>query len=462
MEDDFSWEETTIDEKEQEQWDVLFEQIVKGNVIPVIGPECVHVGGKSSMQFIIDKIGNACGAKDGEFSSFSQLVYSEKFQTSRFRNENIYKFLNKNLGGLISKFYKAEDNALLKRFLEIPYFPFVITTVFDPIVENIMREIHGDNLRVMCFSNNPQKNEDILNSAETHTPTLYYMFGKPNEAPNSFVVTDTDLLRFSRSWMLPNDSSSKAKPSVLSNVLAKRYLLVVGYNYQDWLFRFFWYAMKNDSLGQDMGGMLTHSRNDESLINFLTRAKAFAQVEPDMEKFVNRIHEGVAMAESKVRKNANSNIVPIEGTDVFISYSRGDAEIVKEIYRILTDKGLNVWYDKESLHKGRDFMEQIENAIKHSTFFVPVFTNTILQQAGDEHPYRLEWNYAVEHIQLVGGIPYCFPFFEEGFNMDHPVAAIPKDLKRHDAFSYTKSNIQDKAAELADYLIKEIGRRKNG
>ena len=68
MEEDFSWEETTVDEKEQEQWNVLFEQIVKGNVIPVIGPECVHVGRKSSMQFIIDKIGNACGAKDGEFT----------------------------------------------------------------------------------------------------------------------------------------------------------------------------------------------------------------------------------------------------------------------------------------------------------------------------------------------------------------------------------------------------------
>lgn len=27
MEEDFSWEETTVDEKEQEQWDVLFEQI---------------------------------------------------------------------------------------------------------------------------------------------------------------------------------------------------------------------------------------------------------------------------------------------------------------------------------------------------------------------------------------------------------------------------------------------------
>lgn len=462
MEEDFSWEVTTVDEKEQEQWDVLFDQIVKGNVIPIIGPECVHVGGKTSMQFIIDKIGNACGVKDGEFTSFSQLIYSEKFQSSRFKNEDIHKFLNRNLGGLVSKFYKAEDNALLKQFLEIKYFPFVITTVFDPVVENIMRDIHSDSLKVMCFRNDPLKNEDILNGAETHTPTLYYMFGKADGLSNSFVVTDTDLLKFSRSWMLPNDSSSKAKPSVLSNVLAKRYLLVVGYNYQDWLFRFFWYAMKNDSLGQDMGGMFTHSRNDQSLIDFLTRAKAFAQVEPDMEKFVNRIYEGVEQAEAKMKTNNTGDYIPVDGTDVFISYSRGDAAIVKELYRILTDKGLNVWYDKESLHKGRDFMQQIENAIKHSTFFVPVLTNTIIQQASDEHPYRLEWDYAVEHIRLVGGVPYCFPFFEEGFNMDHPIAAIPKDLKRHDAFSFTHDTIYEKANELADYLIKEIERRKNG
>lgn len=37
-------------DKVEENWNVLFEQIVKGNVIPVIGPELVELGGKTSVQ----------------------------------------------------------------------------------------------------------------------------------------------------------------------------------------------------------------------------------------------------------------------------------------------------------------------------------------------------------------------------------------------------------------------------
>ena len=47
--------------------------------------------------------------------------------------------------------------------------------------------------------------------------------------------------------------------------------------------------------------------------------------------------------------------------------------------------------------------------------------------------------------------------------MDNLVAAIPKDLKRHDAFSFSKSDVRKKALELANCLIKEMERRrKNG
>ena len=145
---------------------------------------------------------------------------------------------------------------------------------------------------------------------------------------------------------------------------------------------------------------------------------------------------------------------------MFISYSRGDSAIVEDLHKILTSKGLRVWYDRSSMKKGQDFMRQIENAIKHSTFFVPVFTNTIIQQANREHPYRDEWRYAENHIKRIGGIPYCFPFYEENFNMDDLVAAIPNELKRHDAFSFTTLNYKKVAENLANYLINEMERRK--
>lgn len=447
--------------KDEKNWSILFEQIVKGNVIPVIGPEMIHIGLKSSTQFLIDAFAGLCGIDEGEMSSFSQLVYDKRFRDKELGDIHDLLTLNLNSVSNASYFDNAEDNSLLIRLLSLPYFPFVITTTFDPIVENMMRRIHGDKLHVLTFRNDPGKNDDIANGEETRQPTLYYMFGKADGKAGSFVVTAEDLLKFSRSWMQPNDSSSNVKPSRFSNMLANRYLLVLGYDYQDWLFRFFWYAMKSDSFGTEQGGMLAHTRADNELIAFLTnQAKAFSQVEPNMQLLVDRICKGVAEAEKEnAPEDTTFNQVPELGADVFISYSRGDSVLVEELYKVLTARGLKVWYDRHSLHKGLDFMRQIENAIKHSTFFVPVLTNTIIQQAGKEHPYRLEWKYAVEHIQLIGGIPYCFPFLEENFDIDNLVADIPHGLKRHDAFSFTMLNYKQAAEALASKLLEEKERR---
>lgn len=449
--------------KDEKNWGILFEQIVKGNVIPVIGPELLRVGEKSSQQFLIDAFAGLCGIEEGEMTTFSQLVYDKRFKGRDLGDIHDLLTLNLNSEGNAEYFDKREDNELLYRLLSIPYFPFVITTTFDPIVENIMRRIHGDRLRVLTFRNDAGKNDDIENGEETKLPTLYYMFGKADGKAGSFVVTAEDLLKFSRSWMQPNDSSGNVKPSRLSNVLANRYLLVLGYDYQDWLFRFFWYAMKSDSFGAEQGGMLAHTRQDSELIAFLTnQAKAFSQVEPNMKDLVNRICEGVAKAENNIKPTTDAiSRVPEQGADVFISYSRGDYELVEELYRILSSHGLNVWYDRQSLHHGLDFMRQIENAIRNSTFFVPVFTDTITKQTVKEHPYRKEWNYAVEHIQLIGGISYCFPFMEKGFNMDGLEEKVPKELKSHHAFEFTMEDYKKKAEELADCLIAEKERRTN-
>ena len=147
-----------------------------------------------------------------------------------FEDDEIHSLINNNINSIIEEYAREEDNALLRKFLKIPYFPFVITTVFDPIVETIMREIHGEQLRVLCFRNDPNKNDDLYYAEDTKKPTLYYMFGKADGVSDSFVVTDTDMLKFSRSWMLPTDASNNAKPALLSNILAKRYLLIIGYH----------------------------------------------------------------------------------------------------------------------------------------------------------------------------------------------------------------------------------------
>lgn len=65
--------------KKDRNWDILFDQIVKGNVIPVIGPELVELGDTTSLQKIIDEFAETCGINRGEKTSFSLLVYGPKF-----------------------------------------------------------------------------------------------------------------------------------------------------------------------------------------------------------------------------------------------------------------------------------------------------------------------------------------------------------------------------------------------
>lgn len=67
--------------KDEKNRSILFEQIVKGNVIPVIGPELARVGQKSSLRFLIDAFAGLCSIEEGEMTTFSQLVYDKRFKS---------------------------------------------------------------------------------------------------------------------------------------------------------------------------------------------------------------------------------------------------------------------------------------------------------------------------------------------------------------------------------------------
>lgn len=450
----FTIQKTNSDEL---NWNALIDEAVRGNVIPVIGPEMARVGGKSFNRFMIDAIAMGIGAGEGEIKSFSQLEHDPRFISSGLGEIHDLLAQNINSAGNARFLDNPGENPLLRKLLSIEQFPFVITTNFDPVVENVMRSIHGSELQTLVFHNDASKNQDILNGDATRRPTLYYMFGKAEAQSSAFVVTNTDMLRFAQSWLLPNDSGSKAKPSVLSGVLSQRYLLVMGYNYQDWLLRFFWYAMKNDRFGTEHSGMVAHQRQDAELMEFLCNdAKAFSQVEPDMEQFIDRLCRDIS---ERAKTLVRDDYVPEAGTDVFISYSRGDQAIAEELYDVLTRRGLHAWYDRRNMHKGQDFLRQLHNAVKHSTFFVPVLTDTIIRQAGSEHYYRKEWLFAVEHLSLTGGLPYCYPFYEKDFDMDDIVAQVPPELKSKDAFCFTSGDMHRQMEALADSLLKEKERR---
>lgn len=422
---------------EDEKWDNLITQIIAGNVIPVIGSNLLTDRGDIN-QYIIQALSNQYGIKNNP-TSFSQLIYDSR--CPKEVRENIHSLLN----GVCTK-NVFTPSLLLKRILGIKQFPFVITTSFFPIVENTMKEIHGnENVRTLIFSNDPGTTNkagigDISSEREMSYPTVYYMFGKHTKSKDRFVVTDIDMLRFCQSWL-----TQGLRPTKLSDALKTKYLLMLGNNYQDWLFRFIWYSMNQDA--KNSTGMVVNEAADESLIQFLNCLQTFTQKDPNfvIDKIEQELSNRFEKEDSKFNK-------PQQHTDVFISYSRRESSVAKKLYDVLTQKGLNVWYDKNDLCIGRDWMDDIKDAITSTKLFIPILSNSMVDEVYEHHPYRQEWKIALEHSEGYARTFVC-PLLEKGFNHMAAKASIMKHL--HSGEYESTSTLEPFANEVIRQL-KEI------
>lgn len=398
-------------------WDKLIQQIIDGNVIPVIGADLLIDNSSNLHKFIMDGLARTFGVSK-QVNSFSELVYAPEYK-NKFKLDNIYYQVDKIFA---AKRFPASER--LRRLLSIRQFPFIITTSFTPVIEQAMQNIWKDELRVMKFNNNPSENSDIKNGADLRKPTIYYMFGKVGAGAHKYVLTDIDLLDFVSSW-LSNDN--KARPKNLCNELKDKYLLMLGNTYSDWLFRFIWYSMRKPDLGH---GMLAYDTLDESLINFLERTETFTK-----QNTSDVIDQILVRLDKKSKENEATKFnKPEENMDVFISYSRSDTQVAEQLYKALTAQGKRVWYDKYNLTDGGLFMDEIRKAIKTAKYFVPILTPNIEKEKRESHVYRNEWDTAIE-VAISMGRTYIIPLADSNF--DFYKAAIPERMQQHNAIFYS-------------------------
>ena len=379
-------------------WDKLIQQIIDGNVIPVIGADLLIDNSSNLHKFIMDGLARTFGVSK-QINSFSELVYAPEYK-NKFKLDNIYYQVDKIFA---AKRFPASER--LRRLLSIRQFPFIITTSFTPVIEQAMQNIWKDELRVMKFNNNPSENSDIKNEADLRKPTIYYMFGKVGTGAHKYVLTDIDLLDFVSSW-LSNDN--KARPKNLCNELKDKYLLMLGNTYSDWLFRFIWYSMRKPDLGH---GMLAYDTLDESLINFLERTETFTK-----QNTSDVIDQILVRLDKKLKENETTKFnKPEDNMDVFISYSRSDTQVAEQLYKALTAQGKRVWYDKYNLTDGGLFMDEIRKAIKTAKYFIPILTPNIEKEKRESHVYRNEWDTAIE-VAISMGRTYIIPLADSKFD----------------------------------------------
>lgn len=434
----------------ENSWNTLIDQIVMGNVIPVICPGVLTDKGKLHdilINFFIKKFDITVSEEKPLPTSFSELIFHPKF-IERTKNDmdSIYGFINQ----ILSK-KSFPPSSLLQKIVSIKQFPFVITTTFTPIVEQAMRQVWGDELRVMCFSNNPAELQDISSEADLRKPTIFYMMGKAGAAAHRYVLTDTDMLDFCSSWVADTDNRPKNLVSALKSTghdgKNGKYLLMLGNDYSDWLFRFIWSAIRKSNVNS------THScyasKHEQDKLNmFLERNHAFMHKDP--ESVVDEIKKRL---DKKLRLVAKTRFNKVEqDADIFISYSRSDSKIAEALYEHLTALGKRVWYDRNNITNGGRFMDEIFRGIDSARYFVPIFSSNIEKEKNDRHVYRQEWDRALT-VQKSLGRTYIIPVAEQG--IDYYRASINEELKRHNVIEYSLDADMEEIARKIVHTINQ-------
>lgn len=424
--------------KETSRWNELIDAIVDGRVIPVIGPEFLtEIESDNTLETanhhkqLIDVLAAACDVDENP-QTFSQLIHSKSFKLATNEDKEIIYSLIPEVIDQICEQGQLRPHCLLVKLLESRLFPFVITTSFSPVVEMVMKEVWADKeVRVLQYRNDSQRDlvcgvGDIQSEKDLRIPTVYYMFGRYSPEPHRYVVTDLDMMEFCKSWL----TGGSKVPRVLTEALKKKYLLVLGSNYSDWLFRFIWYSLRNTP---DMMHSSLILRNDmeDSLLSFLEQLQTFIERDPIhvIDEIERRVSQRLKQEEEELHAEKPQ-------TDVFISYSRRDRHVVRRLVKKLREADLRVWFDEDDIPGGYDWQSMIRKGIKSTRLFVPVLSHNIEMEYIEDHEYRDEWLVAAERARKMGGRTFIMPLAEKGFDFNREETKLPEEFRVKNSFWY--------------------------
>lgn len=317
-----------------------------------------------------------------EFNNFTELIREHNNERVK---ENVLKALRNN------DFFPLFDEEIepsLMQLLQTRCFRIVLSTTIDPYIEIAMEKVWGrGNFDVVQIENAQQTFKQISYSEFGVTrPVLCHVFGKadPNKPFNKFVLTENDAMEKVASWFKSYGSNS------FLSYLKHFQLFSVGNKFDDWMFRFFWYLLR-DKFGNASGGqqVAVEIKNDDTLKHYLEheKVKVFVDARSFMQDAFNHI-----------KTATNVNLLPRQENGVFISYAHEDRYIALPLFERLHAAGVNVWLDEEKLEGGAEYERRIRNAINNCRIFMPILSsqvkNDLVSNNIAKRWYRQEWDWA--------------------------------------------------------------------
>ena len=415
--------------------------LVVGSSVVLDPQQFPHSGGDIN-QYIIDEINNDRRQERAGF--IDHRNFTDVFRgTPLDEADPIYTLLSDGY-----EYSLSDISPELTQLLRTRLFRFVLTTTIDSYVETLMRDIWGDDLRIVNIADNLSLKDfqDALARCRVNKytqPTLFYVFGKVIEGrpkPRGFVETDVDAIKVIEKWMMEVDTKH------IVPFLKEKRMIALGCKFDNWYFRFFWYILTrgfNDADregSKDLDGNLLTSDNlatmfdpdnpaDRQLKDYLQRRGVC--MHDDVWQFMRHIHTLLTSTDD----NSPLRQMVLEKRrqgGIFISYKSRDVLAANELFcKLARERGLNVWFDNTSLQGGDEYENTIHTAIRQAKVFIPILSPSIAEDLCKEGEgistfYSREWRWAAENLNLV-----VLPVAIGGYDLRNPVNLVFEKLVGH-------------------------------
>lgn len=367
-------------------------------------------------QYIIDEINH--DRRQEQVDSVDYRNFTDVFRgTPLDEVDPIYNLLTDDYDYALS-----DISSELVKLLRTKLFKFVLTTTIDGYVEALMRDIWGEEFRIVNISDNQTLKDfqDALEKSRVNKytqPTLFYVFGKVipgRPKPRGYVETDVDAIKVIEKWLMDVDNK------YIVPFLKEKRILALGCKFDDWYFRFFWYILtrgfdETDREGsKDIDGNLLSSDNiaimfdpespsDKQLRDYLMHRGVC--MHDDVWEFMNHIHTLLTSTDGDSPFRQMILDKRRQG-GIFISYKSSDVLAASELFcKLARENGLNVWFDNASLNAGDEYSQVIQEAIRKSTVFIPILSPYIAEELNAQGEnintfYSKEWRWAAQNDNL--------------------------------------------------------------
>lgn len=424
-------------------WNILLDAIDKERVVPIIGDEFFYIKddeSKTDMRvdaFLIRELSKRFCIFDEnvDFTTIADTIEVENFKNRRNagRKTDLYFEIDS-----ILRTTRVRCRSNIEDFLSIGKFPLILTTSYVPGLESSLEATFGS-INICVYNKSNQS--DIGGTLSSTSPMLYYLFGKGSRLNKSYMVTDDDFLDYLHLW-----HNTDTRPEKISKYLSGKFLLLLGCNYPNWLFRFFWHSIRNFTLTtgtSEMQGVVTRTRggDDQELMRFLSRIQTeiFENGSVFIKEFMERWEKRKVIPTPSVSVQKDDNEV-----DVFISYADEDKEQAKRVAEKLESLGANVWFDKSSLISSDLYESIIEENISKAKRFMPIISQTTMQPG--RRFFRKEWAMAIREMDFRYGMPWFAPVVidDSDINSDQ----VPKPFREAHAIRLDATDYETQLKKL--------------